>query len=132
MADTASRDSNFVPTLLAVSAADGTTTTKVYANPATHRLLVDLGSGVTGPGTSTDKAIARWDGTTGLVIKDSGVTISDVGVFAGTSNVPYITSGAGAPGTTPGKIGDMYVRTSNAKVYVATGTSSSADWTILN
>lgn len=37
----AARDENFVPTMLAVSSADGTTPTLVYADPTTHRLLVD-------------------------------------------------------------------------------------------
>lgn len=37
----ASRDQNFVPTLLAVSSADGTTPVPVYADPTTHRLLTD-------------------------------------------------------------------------------------------
>ena len=32
---------------------------------------------VSGPGSSTDNAIARWDGTTGTKIQDSGITIDD-------------------------------------------------------
>ena len=128
----AARDENNIPTLLGVSSADGLTPLTIYANPSTHRLLVDLGSGVTGPGSSTTTAIVRWDGSTGLVIQDSGVTIDGSGNFAGTSNVPYITSGAGAPASTPGKLGDIYIRTSNAKVYISTGTASSADWSIMN
>jgi len=32
---------------------------------------------VGGPGTSTDNAVARWDGTGGNLIQDSGVTIDD-------------------------------------------------------
>lgn len=43
MADTAPRDKNFVPTLLAVSSVDGVSTVTVYADPTTHRLLVDSG-----------------------------------------------------------------------------------------
>lgn len=39
MAD-AKRDSNFVPTLLAVSSSDGTTPIKLVANPSTGALLV--------------------------------------------------------------------------------------------
>lgn len=39
----AKRDQNFVPTLLAVSSMDGSTPTTVYADPTTHRLLVDIG-----------------------------------------------------------------------------------------
>lgn len=37
----ASRDKNFVPTLLGASSVDGTPVT-VYADPTTHRLLVDV------------------------------------------------------------------------------------------
>ena len=76
MAD-APRDNNFVPTLLGASSADGKTPVPVYANPTTHRLLVDLGTGITGPGASTDNAMVRWDGTTGTTIQNSGVTLDD-------------------------------------------------------
>lgn len=44
MAD-AYRDQNNVPTLIAVSNVDGKTPVRLYADPVTHRLLVDL-SGV--------------------------------------------------------------------------------------
>lgn len=126
------RDQNRIPTLLGVSSADGVTPVIVYANPTTHRLLVDATSGITGPVSSTDNAVVRFNGTTGQTVQDSGVLLDDSGNFSGTTNIPFITSGAGAPGTTPDKIGDMYINTSNAKVYIATGTSSSNDWTILN
>lgn len=46
--------------------------------------------------------------------------------------LPAITSGSGAPASTPTKIGDIYVDTSGSKVYIAKGTSSSADFLILN
>lgn len=46
--------------------------------------------------------------------------------------LPAITSGSGAPASTPTKIGDIYVDTSGNKVYIAKGTSSSADFLILN
>lgn len=39
-----------------------------------------------------------------------------------------VSSGAGAPGTTPAKIGNLYVDTTNDVLYVAKGTASSADW----
>lgn len=43
-----------------------------------------VGTGnVTGPATSTDNAIARYDGTTGKVIQNSGVTIDDVHAMTG-------------------------------------------------
>ncbi len=36
-----------------------------------------MGSDVSGPASSTDNAIARWDGTGGNTLQDSGVTIDD-------------------------------------------------------
>lgn len=42
MAVSSPRDANFVPALIATSSTDGTTVVKVYADPTTHRLLVDL------------------------------------------------------------------------------------------
>ena len=41
-------------------------------------------------------------------------------------------TGIAAPATTPEFIGQQFVRTDTGVVYVATGTSSSADWQILN
>lgn len=82
----ASRDQNNVPTLLGASSSDGVTPVVVYADPATHRLLVQTAS----------------------------------------------MSGSGAPATTPSSIGQMYTDTSGKKIYFATGTSSSSDWTIVN
>ena len=39
-----------------------------------------------------------------------------------------VSSGAGAPSSTPSNVGDWYIDTTNKKAYVAMGTSSSADW----
>jgi len=39
------------------------------------------GGGVTGPGSSTDNAIVRWDGAGGTAIQDSAVTIDDTGAI---------------------------------------------------
>lgn len=39
------RDSNFVPTLIAVSTVDGQTPVRLWANPVTHRLLTQSASG---------------------------------------------------------------------------------------
>lgn len=98
----ASRDQNYVPTLTAASNADGTTPVKVYADPVTHRLLVDLpggGSGdVTGPASATDNALVRFDGTTGKIIQSytsNAIRGSDTGqlsvgpdtVLVGSNNV---------------------------------------------
>jgi len=45
---------------------------------------------------------------------------------------PTIYTGVVAPITTPNKIGDTYIDTFLGKVYISTGTSSAADWKILN
>jgi hypothetical protein len=136
---TAPRDQNNIPTLLAASSADGTTPTTVWANPSTHRLLVDLGVGVTGPGASTDNAVVRWDGTTGATIQNSVVTIADTTGIIGVAGKSYtwpgqtgtfstVTSGSGVPATTPTALGQIYVDTAGPDIYMSTGTSSSADW----
>jgi hypothetical protein len=63
MAD-AERDGNFVPTLIAVSNADGETPVRVYADPTTHRLLVDLAGG---SGTVTSVSVVTANGFAGSV-----------------------------------------------------------------
>lgn len=45
---------------------------------------------------------------------------------------PNISYGTSAPSSTPAKIGNIYINTSAKKLYIATGTSSSSDWTITN
>lgn len=41
---------------------------------------------------------------------------------------PTISSGAGAPASTPTKVGDIYIDTTGDDAYIAVGTASSADW----
>ena len=48
------------------------------------------------------------------------------------ASTPSISSGVVVPASTPFKVGDIYIDTALDKVYVATATASSADWTILN
>lgn len=48
------------------------------------------------------------------------------------NNTSTIESGTSAPSSTPNKIGDIYIDTSNKKLYFAVGTSSSGDWEIAN
>jgi hypothetical protein len=59
----ASRDQNYVTTLLAVSSVDGVTPVTLYANPITHRLLVDLAGG--GSGTVQTISVATANGFAG-------------------------------------------------------------------
>lgn len=63
MAD-ARRDGNSVPTLLGVSNADGATPVAVYADPTTHRLLVDVPGG---SGTVTSVSVVTANGVSGSV-----------------------------------------------------------------
>lgn len=57
----ASRDDNSIPTLIAASNADGKTPIRVYADPVTHRLLVDVPSSV---GTFADNEVVAGSATT--------------------------------------------------------------------
>lgn len=51
------------------------------------------GGGVAGPGSSTDNAVARFDGTGGSTLQNSGVIVSDANAVAG---VASLTLAAGA------------------------------------
>lgn len=46
---------------------------------------------VVGPGSSTDNAAARFDGTTGELLQDGPVTISDAGAVAGVTTINSTT-----------------------------------------
>ena len=72
-------------------------------------------SAVTGPDSTTDNAIVRWDGTTGESVKDSVVTVSNSGAVTGvtTLNASDLITSAGV--TSSGLI------TGSAGVTVATG-----------
>jgi len=79
----------------------------------------------------------RFNGTMELPALTTGtiVTVGSNGVLTSgqtTAQTPKVTSGAGAPGTTPEKVGDFYIDTTNFKLYFSKGTSSSADWIIAN
>lgn len=47
------------------------------------------GSGVTGPGSSTDNAIARFDGITGTIIQNSGILLTDTNDFSGINDIIF-------------------------------------------
>ncbi len=38
------------------------------------------------------------------------------------------SSGAGAPSSAPSNLGDIYIDTTNKKMYIAMGTSAASDW----
>src|SRR5690606_19425092 len=61
------------------------------------------GGGIVGPGASTDNAIARWNGSQGIAIQNSGVIIDDSDNVSG---VYSMTLQAGAPVRTGSTNGD--------------------------
>ena len=65
-------------------------------NPFTSAfdIVQDTAELITGPGSSTDNAIVRWDGTTGALVQNSNVTIDDSGnvVVAGDLTVNGTTT----------------------------------------
>lgn len=58
---------------------------------------------------------------------EDGADVTDA-TNVSAAGAPIINSGAGVPASTPSKVGDIYVDTTNDNVYVATDTVSSADW----
>lgn len=59
-------------------------------NKATVASVIAAGSGVTGPASSTDNAIVRFDGITGLVVQNSATTVADT-----TGNLIFTNVGGG-------------------------------------
>jgi len=112
----ASRDQNHIPTLLGVSSVDQTTPVPVYADPTTHRLLVDLGGG--SGGTVTEVSVASANGFSGTVadetttpeitlattvtgiLKGNGTAISAATIGSGLSfdGTTLSATGTGTPG----------------------------------
>lgn len=68
----------FAKRAIGVSAA-----TSILTRLNADERYVSLSDGTTGPSSSTDNAVARFDSTTGKVLQNSVVTIDDNGVLAG-------------------------------------------------
>ena len=79
------RDENSVPTLIAVSSTDGKTPTRLYADPTTHRLLVDAvaSGGITSINSDSTAAQTLAVGTAG-----TDFAIVDNGTGTHTFNLP--------------------------------------------
>jgi hypothetical protein len=78
---------------------DGGTTKLAYLDSAgTETILSAAGTGdVTGPASSTDNAIARYNLTTGKIIQDSVVTVADnTGIIDGSQGINIAGSASGA------------------------------------
>ena len=46
--------------------------------------------------------------------------------------IPHVSTGTAPPAVTPAKIGDIFIDTTNKRVYVAVGTSAAGDWEPMN
>lgn len=102
---------------------------------ATTSAMLEIAStskGLLMPRMTTTQRIAIAAPSAGLMVYDSD--LKRVMWYNSTSwtSEPGVTTGTAAPSTTPVLVGDMFVDTANKKIYVATGTTSSTDWTILN
>jgi len=89
-------------------------------------------SGISGPATSTDNAIARWDGTGGDALKDSSVLIDDNdGVYA----KEFVTVNDGSVTRVDGYISQIAIvsgRTINitrVNGYISSITDGTRTWT---
>ena len=67
-----------------------------YQNSAWVSLSAGAG-GVTGPGSSTDNAVVRWDGASGAAVQNSTVLISDAGAISQVTTISADVATAGAP-----------------------------------
>lgn len=67
----------------------------VWDNAGAQWTLGPVGAGgsVTGPGSSTDNAITRWNGTGGTGIQNSGVIIDDTDNITGVTSITIGTAG---------------------------------------
>lgn len=71
-------------------------------NTAVWAGVTDAASGdVVGPASSTDNAVARFDGTTGKLLKSTTATLSNAGILAGVR--PTLPAGTAAAATAPMK-----------------------------
>lgn len=64
-----------------------------------------------------------------FVIEDSEDSYAKKSVKA--THIPEVSTGDGAPTSTPNKVGNFYVDTTGATLYFSKGTSSSSDWVAL-
>jgi hypothetical protein len=68
-------------------------------------------------------------GTSGSVLRaDPG----EVNGVKWSDDAPTISTGTAAPATTPTKVGDTFIDTTNGNIYIAKGITNSSDWVQVN
>ena len=99
---------NGTTALVAGEIKSGQTVAVIYDGTRFQIVNPTIIANVVGPASATDNAIARFDGTTGKLIQNSGVTITDAGVLTTTANASIngvlvgIGTGSGADNTAVG------------------------------
>jgi len=97
----------------------------VYSNliPTTH-------GDVAGPGSATDDALAKYDGTTGKLIQNSNATLSDAGTLTATAFAGPLTGNVtgNASGTAATVTGGTQASITSAANLVTVGTIGTGVW----
>ena len=121
MAD-AKRDTNSVTTLIAVSNADGVTPVVLWADPVTHRLLVNAAGG-SGTGTVTSVSVVSANGFAGSVATP---TVTPAITITTTVNSPVLAGNgtAIAAATTTGSGSTVVLATSPTLVTPTLGAAT--------
>jgi hypothetical protein len=114
MAD-AKIDNNHRNTLIAISSVDGTTIVPLWADPTTHRLLVDLGSGSS---AITIDTTTITGGTTGRLLYDNGGTVGELN----TATYPSLTELSYVKGVTSAIQTQLNSKGAGTVTNIATGT----------
>lgn len=101
------------------------------SNYASARLEIQSSDGTAG------NAPLKFNAGTNLDTPENGTVEFDGTNYSVTSNGLRYTltktlKGTAAPAITPESVGIQYVDTNNKKIYISTGTTSSADWTVIN
>lgn len=73
----------------AAKIADGTVSNAEfqYLNGVTSSIQTQLSSKVSGPGSSVDNTLPRFDGTTGAIIQGSAIVVDDANIMTGASRI---------------------------------------------
>lgn len=106
----------------ALSVVSGTNTGDETASSIKSKLGITTLSGSNTGDQDLSGLVSKTTTVNGRALSSNiSITATDVGA-------PTISSGTTAPSSTPAKVGDIYVDTTNFKTYVSKATSSSADW----
>ncbi len=105
------RDQNRITAAGFVASDDATLVLPGQIDQATGKILVtETAGGVTGPVSSTDNALVRWDGTAGNTVQNSVVIVGDTGAVTGVTTLTtssFVSASAFKIGATAGATGSF-------------------------